>query len=344
MALWKIQLGRNGQQEAVALEHGIVTIGWDHLGDLSKTKTREGLEELFRNVYPEKRTNSIANQVGQIWAFISRIQQNDWVACPLKTRSAIAVGIVQSAYQFRSDLGESVQHTRKVKWLKTELPRSVFDQDLLYSLGAFMTVCKIKRNDAESRVHAIAEGKRTTLSSEEKDSEEESGDSKGVEVLDVERVATDQIQQSVSRKYRGHKLAELVGAVLRAQGYTTHISSPGADGGLDILAGSGPLGFDAPRVCVQVKSQDSPIDVGVLRELRGVMEANHAEHGLLVSWGGFKQSVLRESVASYFKIRLWDQGQLLNQLVSNYDRLSETVKADLPLKRIWALTLDDDEE
>lgn len=43
------------------------------------------------------------------------------------------------------------------------------------------------------------------------------------------------------------------------------------------------MGFEAPRLCVQVKSGDDPVDVTVLRELRGVMKAYRAEQGLIVS-------------------------------------------------------------
>jgi restriction system protein len=291
-----------------------------------------------------RKPNAAANYIGQIWAFVSRIQVTDWVVLPLKTRSAIAVGEVISGYEYRTDLGGLVRHTRRVKWIKTDLPRTAFDQDLLYSFGAFMTVCKIKRNEAEARVHAVVEGKPAPVPLSNQDEEIETSETKSIEFLDIERVAADQIQKVIARRYKGHKLAEMVDAILKAQGYVTLVSSPGADGGVDILAGSGRLGFDTPRVCVQVKSQDSPVDVGVLRELRGVMDANHAEHGLLVSWGGFKQSVLREAVSAYFKIRLWDQGELLTQLMNNYDRLPETVKAELPLKRIWALTLEEGAE
>jgi restriction system protein len=228
-----------------------------------------------------------------------------------------------------------------VKWLKTDLPRTAFDQDVLYSFGALMTVCKIERNEAESRVRAIVEGKAIPLPTP---GWETVNEATAIELQDVETFAKDQIQQFIARKFRGHKLAELVESVLKAQGYVTLRMAPGPDGGVDILAGSGPMGFDSPRVCVQVKSSDSAVDVGVLRELRGTMEANHAEQGLLVSWGGFKTSVSREAVPAFFKIRLWDQGELLRQLLDNYDRLPETLKADLLLKRIWALAPEEETE
>jgi restriction system protein len=343
MALWMVRAGKHGAQEVVAIEKSIVTIGWNDIDDLTRIAKRDDLSALVGRVYPEATPNAAANYVGQIWAFRSKIQKGDWVVLPLKNRAAIAVGEIRSDYEYRTDLGDAIHHTRKVKWLKTDLPRTVFDQDLLYSFGAFMTVCKIKRNDAEARVHAIVEGKPIPVAaSPGAQDESEATDSRPIEVLDIESAAGDQIQQMISRKYKGHRLADLVDAVLKAQGYVTKISPPGADGGVDILAGSGPLGFDQPRICVQVKSQDSPIDVGEFRELRGVMEANHAEHGVLVSWGGFKHSVLREAASAYFKIRLWDQGEFLRQLLGHYDRISDALKAELPLKRIWALSLEED--
>lgn len=342
MALWMVRAGKEGDQELTAIDKSVITIGWADLEDLSGVNSKEDLEAEIRKVYSDASPNTLANYIGQIWAFISRIQIKDWVVLPLKTRSAIAVGEVLSGYEYRTDLGNHVHHTRKVKWLKTDLPRTAFDQDLLYSFGAFMTVCKISRNNAEARVHAIVEGKPEPIPVSPGSQEEaETGESRRLELLDVEQAAADQIQETISRRYKGHKLADLVDAVLKAQGYVTHLSSPGRDGGIDILAASGPLGFDHPRICVQVKSQDSPIDVGEFRELRGVMENNHAEHGLFVSWGGFKQSVIREAVASYFKIRLWDQGELLKQLLSNYDKFPETIKTELPLKRIWTLAAED---
>jgi restriction system protein len=97
------------------------------------------------------------------------------------------------------------------------------------------------------------------------------------------------------------------------------------------------MGFDQPRLCVQVKSSDSPVDVGVLRELQGVMRNFGADRGLLVSWGGFKGSVLSEARRLFFDIRLWDAGDLVTTLLENYGSLPEAFQAELPLKRTWVL-------
>ena len=42
-----------------------------------------------------------------------------------------------------------------------------------------------------------------------------------------------------------------------------------------------------------------------------------------------------------FTIRLWDSGDLLQSLQKNYDRLPPDLQAELPLKRIWALVLEE---
>ena len=101
------------------------------------------------------------------------------------------------------------------------------------------------------------------------------------------------------------------------------------------------MGFDPPRLCVQVKSSSSPMGVSVLRELQGVMTNFNADQGLLVSWGGYRSSVISEARRLFFQIRLWDAGDLVKALLENYEKLSDSMQAELKLKRIWALVLEE---
>ena len=198
-----------------------------------------------------------------------------------------------------------------------------------------MTVCRIRRNDAEKRIEAILQGRPDAIVTQAEKGEPKSDSENEVEV-DYEEAALDQIREYIGRRFKGHGMARLVDSVLKAQGYHTRLSPEGPDEGADILAGKGNLGFDSPKICVQVKSSDSPVDVSVLRELEGVMKNFRAEHGILVSWGGFKGSVLKESTKSFFDVRLWDANDFVRVLLEGYDQLSEEIKAELPLQRIWA--------
>jgi restriction system protein len=338
MSVWLVRAGKTGENEQTALENGLVTIGWNELADLSGIHDRQAMAELYRHSNPEASAAKVSNALGQLWSFRSRIQHDDLVVLPLKTQAAIAVGKMIGSYQYRTDLGEAVRHTRAVKWLRKDIPRTAFDQDLLYSFGAFMTVCQISRNDAEKRIREILSGKPDPGDSGE-DGHEPGDD--GKQLLDIEQVARDQMLEYIQRKFAGHKLATLVDAVLRAEGYLTRVSPPGPDGGVDILAGTGPLGFGSPRLCVQVKSSTAPAGVDALRGLQGILQNFHAEQGLLISWGGFKSAVIQEARQSFFTIRLWDSGDLLAAILKNNEKFSDDLQAELPLKRVWALVLED---
>ncbi len=332
MSLWLVRAGKHGEQEQRALENSVVTVGWNELPDLSYIKTREELAKLYHQVHPTEKKVRAGIAIGQVWRFIREIQKGDLVALPLKTQSAIAIGKVEGEYEYQK-LADDIRHIRRVKWLKT-IPRSLFDQDILYSLGALLTVCRIKRNDAESRIKKLLQEGEITKTKAETEIEL---------TIDVEEYARDQIVKHIGAKFKGHDLARLVDAILHAQGYVTKKSPPGPDGGVDILAAAGSLGFDKPRICVQVKSSSVPVDVSVLRELQGVMTKVRAEQGLLVAWGGFTNQCLREARDAFFSIRLWDQGNLLGTISQYYERFDDELKAELPLKKIWALVMEAEE-
>lgn len=331
MAIWLVRAGKHGEREDEALSEGLAVIGWEELEDLSGPRTREEFADWVRNSYPGVGQNTITNWVGQLWAFRERIQVGDLIILPLKRRSAIAIGRCTGPYSFRSE--GDVRHTRAVKWLRTDIPRAAFDKDILYSLGAFLTVCQITRNNAEERIRAVLEERPVGAKTlETVPTPDESS-----APIDLAQYADDQLLEFIEQKFKGHGMAQLVEGVLRATGYTTALSPPGPDGGVDIVAGRGSLGFEAPRLCVQVKSSSSPVSVDVLRSLHGTMKAFGADQGLLVAWGGFKETVRTEAKTQFFSIRLWDSGDLIRSVLSNYEALSPEIQAVLPLKRIWVL-------
>ena len=155
MALWLVRAGPHGEQEQGALEHNVATIGWNEIPDVSKIKNREELKELYLKYNPDTKKMRAARMIGQIWDFAKEIKKGDIMALPLKSQSSIVLGNVEGDYEFR-EITPAIKHIRPVKWLRT-VPRSEFDQDLLFSLGAFSTVCEIKRNNAEERIKHFTE-------------------------------------------------------------------------------------------------------------------------------------------------------------------------------------------
>jgi len=339
MSLWVVRAGKHGEQEETAVKENLVCHGWNELPDYSYCQTKDELRALYTKTYPHETEKHAAVGLGQVWRFAHEIQKGDLVALPLKTAFAFAFGRVTGDYQYKR-VAPNVMHIRKVEWIKT-VPRSAFPEQILFSMNSALTIFKVWRNDAENQVNKILgltdAALEVATTSVEQAAESVADDAK----VDLEESAQYEILKFIQARFKGHDLARLIDAILRAQGYKTKMSPPGPDGGIDILAGSGPLGLDQPRLCVQVKSGGGKEGQKTLNELRGVMSKCASEQGLLVSWGGFTGPLTTDARNDSFKVRLWDQGDVVDAVLQNYDRLGDEIKAELSLKKIWILVNDD---
>lgn len=341
--LWLVRLGKHGQQEAHALETGELVVGFQ-FGDLTGAKDRGAILRIIEGASPDTNPKRQLHFAAQLNQFCNIMQVGDFVVVPLKTDNKIAIGEVIAPCTMTSG-GNPM---RRVRWLRPDVQRDAFRQDLLYSFGAFMTVCEITRNDALTRVEAVARSgrdpgyeagasvPRTSPASAEATSAEEAD-------KELDKLARDQIERRITSAFAGHDFTELIGAILTAQGYLVRVTPPGSDQGIDIVAGRGALGFDAPRLVVQVKSGDIVADQPTLQALIGAVQDTHANQGLLVSWGGFKRTVDQRRNELFFRIRLWGRDEVLDALFEIYDRLPEAIRAELPLRRTWMLVPDPEE-
>jgi restriction system protein len=340
--------GKLGEDEDAALDGDLAIIGFRDIPSLESTNDYDAVFAIVEAHMPGAKPRAIGNRAGQLWAFAIAMQEGDLVVMPRKLTSQLAIGRVAGPYRYQKLRGD-FRHTRAVKWERPDVPRTAFEQDMLHSFGAFMTVCNISRNDAERRVAAVLAGQDdpgalVTLGGHTKKPGASPPTLEPEEVSDLAQLAHDQIVAHIQARFAGHALAGLVDAVLRTDGWVTKVSPPGADGGVDILAGRGSLGLDAPRLCVQVKSQNTAADVTVYRTLQGTMQTFKAEQGLLVCWGGFNKVVLSEAKQGHFTVRLWDSRELVEAIYRNYERLSAEIQAELPLKRVWMLVAEGPEE
>jgi len=340
---WLVRLGKFGETEAHALASGELVTGWD-LDDLSAAETREAILPIVQAAYPDEAAGTTQNWAVQLNQFKNVIQPGDLTVTPLKTTGQVAIGEVQGGF-FQLD----GQPARKVKWLRTDLPRSAIKQDLLFSLGASQTVCEVSRNEAAQRFAKLAKdgvdpGPATTIGKPlaAGASVQADGGEADLSGVDLAQLARDQIERRIAAVFTGHGFTELIAAILRAQGYQTRVSPPGTDRGIDIVAGQGALGFGGPRLVVQVKSGDIVADQPTLQSLIGCVQDAHAEHGLLVSWSGFKAPVRQRVNELYFRVRLWGREEILDALFSVYEQLPEEIRAELPLRRVWSLVPADE--
>ncbi|OOY31257.1 restriction endonuclease [Thioclava sp. F36-6] len=347
--LWKVALGKNGEYEAGAFAKSVLTVDFNIHSDISHAKDRDGLIAVMETAFPDAKHKTHLNFAAQMNQFINVIQIDDLIICPVKTSSTISIARVTGDYKPDPETGSP---TRAVQWLKTDLPRDTFKQDLLYSFGAFMTVCEISRNNALARVEqVIAAGKDpgdgTTPSTKPlapvPDADTVS-DAASEAMVDLDQIARDQIEKRIASVFTGHDLTTLVAAILQAQGMKVRVSPPGADGGIDLVAGSGPLGLESPRIVAQVKSGTITVQHPDLQGLIGSVQDTQADYGLLVSWNGFTPPVRKRLNELYFRVRFWGRQEIVDNLFSVYEELPEAIRAELPLRRTWTLVPDEGED
>ena len=344
--LWLVRLGRDGEYEADALDRNLLNIGFSMVQDLAAAGTREQVLDAVRATFPEAKPATQGNYAAQINQFVNTIAVGDLVVSPLKTLGKIGIARVTGGYQ-RLANGHPA---RFVEWLTTDLPRDAFRQDLLYSFGAFMTVCEVRRNNALARVLAVlktgtdpGDGTVPVIPARPTSTTADAGEEPVAEERpDLDRIARDQIERRISSSFVGHDFTHLIAAILNAQGYQVHVSPPGPDAGVDIVAGRGALGFEGPRLVVQVKSGDVTADQPALQSLLGCVQDTHADQGLLVSWSGFRPMVRKRTNDLYFRVRFWGRDEIVSALLDAYPRLPETIRAELPLRQIWTLVEEGD--
>lgn len=344
--LWGVRAGKRGEREQAAIEDGMLYPGFLEDMDFSQFSNRDEILRYLEGIRPNEKRNRLGNYASQRNQFANLFETGDYVVLPLKTSRKIIIGILEGSYRFDGRAG-GYGHSWPVLW-QQKFSRGVFKKDLLDSFGASQTLFEVQRNNALKRVQAVLEtgldpglnlgheGKMKSASDGNRNIEEEEFDNDAdAGYTDIEELAQDQIVNRIKSEFAGHVLADLVSAILQADGYFTRVSPPGPDGGVDIMAAKGSLGFDDDKTCVQVKSGDEAAGKNVVLELENSKRRQNAQKGLLVSIGGVDKAAKKELDEKFFDMRLWQLPDLLANLFRTYNSLSEEIRARLNLKQIW---------
>lgn len=344
--LWGFRAGKHGERERASIENGRLYPGFQEDRDLSEFSNRDEILEYLEGIRPDEGRSRLRNYASQRNQFVNQFRSGDYVALLLKTSGKILIGRLDGRYCY-DGRKDGYGHSWPVLW-QEEFSREVFKKDLLFSFGASQTLFGVQRNSALKRVQAVlktgrdpgpnlgTEGKVKSANNGDSDFEGEEFDSEDdAGFTDIEELVQDQIENRIKSEFAGHDLAELVEAILKADGYFTRASPPGPDGGVDILAARGILGFDDDRICVQVKSGDRAADKNVVLQMEGSIRDHGAQKGLLVSIGGVDNAARNHLKMKFFDMRLWQLPDLLANLYRTYNNLPEEIRARLNLKQIW---------
>lgn len=114
---WAISLGEGARLWKQSFKDGIVSVGWNHLGDFRQYETNED----FAQAISEHRNDGTTpfNNARACYQFIYEMQPGDYVLVKKGRSKLLGIGVIESEYIF--DPEQSAHHNiRKVKWLKDD--------------------------------------------------------------------------------------------------------------------------------------------------------------------------------------------------------------------------------
>lgn len=326
---WMVRAETGGQLFDFFKEKSVVAIGWVDIGSLDDLTGRDEIAAALNSVWPDWKPRTLSMNTGQLFRFRNEIKTGDRVVTYDPSRRQYLLGTVSGDYRFDESVDELYANVRPVNW-DGEVSRDLLSVSSKNSLGAISTLFLIPDHAAADLERALKTGAPAEEDSaagkdEETGAEEELFKDirlRSVEIIKDRVVALDWKQ-----------MQELVAGLLRAMSYKTRVSPLGPDRGKDIVASPDGLGFESPRIVVEVKHQKGTIGAP---EIRGFLGGRHADDkGLYVSTGGFTKEARYEAERANIPLMLMTIDDLVKTLIEHYDNLDIETKQLLPLKRVY---------
>ena len=143
--MWLIRAGKNAAYYDKILANNKVFLPWEgYHFNLSGLKEKRDYREA---VMKEKQVDSdtaISTWAGQLYTFVNGIKVGETILIPSLRSQTFTLATINGDYEFNPDDVDGLYHAREIIILKTDIPRSVFPQHVLYSLGAYRTLFRLK--------------------------------------------------------------------------------------------------------------------------------------------------------------------------------------------------------
>jgi len=145
--MWVCRAGKNSCYIDRIISESKVFLPWDgYEVDLNLFLDREQFKALVKQERNVSNPTSISNWAGMLYSFVKEIELNDYVLIPEYKSHFYILGYVVGDYEY-DEANTALHHSRDIKILDTHIPRDIFSQQIVYSLGAYRTVFKVKQPD-----------------------------------------------------------------------------------------------------------------------------------------------------------------------------------------------------
>ncbi len=160
--MWVIRAGQSACYYDIYLENSKVYIPWDgYKMDLSKVKSRSDFRIIVEKEKETDNRTSVSNWAGQLYTFTKEIKIGDYILIPSKGSHSYCLAMTTGDYCFDLNEKKGLYHSRKIKIIYKGIPREIFSQSVIYSLGAFRTIFKANHEEEiMSTINSWKEGRK----------------------------------------------------------------------------------------------------------------------------------------------------------------------------------------
>ena len=326
MTMWMVRAGNDGKMFEPFINHSVVAIEKNEIEDLTPFSSREEIYAEVRRNHPGFGPRRCGIIAGRLFHFSQEMEIDHYVITYDSMRRLYAVGRITGDYRPDPDFNLEYPHVRPVEWIIFKIPRDSLSATTKNTLGSLQAVFRLAE-DAEKEILVVGQdGDRPQPADPVMSVDEdflEDTQSRSVEFI-----------KDVIVRLDWEDMQELVAGLLRAMGYRTRISPRGPDRGKDIVASRDGLGFENPRIVVEVKHR--PGTSMAASDIRSFVGGRHTnDRGLYVSTGGFTREARYEAERANVQVTAMDLDELVEAIIEHYENMDIETRMLLPLKRVY---------
>ena len=143
-----MRAGQNSLYYDKFLSESRVFLPWSGFKqDLSQYTSRQEFRALVEKEKGEVHRTSVSNWAGQLYSFVVEAKKDDFVLIPSKGSHTYCLAKLAGNYTYNENETEKLYHSREIKMILKRIPREIFSQEIIYSLGAFRTIFKAKHEE-----------------------------------------------------------------------------------------------------------------------------------------------------------------------------------------------------
>ena len=343
--LWVIRAGRGGVHVDDFLARGVVAFG--ERVDLSACPDKAAVAREVASHNPEINRHQLGVATAQAERFLREIEVGHRVATydpqARVYHLGTVTGDVQHVPQGIGGGDAALLNVRSVKWDGTTVRRAKLSVGTRNTLGAILSLFR-PNPEAAGELEAAAAPASPDAASATVGSDRVSdapdvtaADEAGDELEDVREDMAARSRELVGDRLEAlawDDMQELFAAVLRAMGYKTLVSPPGADRGKDIVASPDGLGLQEPRIKVEVKHRaGTTMGAPEVRSFLGGLRPG--DRGVFLSTGGFSREARYEAERAQVPLTLLTLDDLVTLIFEHYPQIDERGRTLVPLQRLY---------